>query len=672
MGNPAEMKIMNLLPNTKLKRFCFRGLLTLTLIIGCTVRSAVLTHRYSFDADANDSISGANGTLQDNTVLTNGGVLIGRGGGVGLPANLFTNYDSITFEVWLTDLNFPNINLSAFDAAVYSEYAYNFSGAGGGMNFAIFNNNNSGGLWTQSNVSMSIDMPLPVPGQTNHLVWTQDSNSLTACLYLNGLLVGSLTNFSLEPTLIGPTTINEIGNSKPGNTNSYFNGSILEFRTYQGALSPLEVAQSDAAGPDQILTNPGDSEDVRIVLPSQIGPGALLQPAVYADFSNLTNVNVTGQSDLNLLSDNTNVIVVTTGRKLMTIGPGIANITAVYSGYTNTRAAMVSAPQDIALIHRYSFNEPTNTWVAYDSVNGANGRVFGPFAVIESIPGSLTPVSYASFTGQGELIMRSEQEAYQSGGAYVALPAGIISCLSEVSIEAWLTWTPEGVQPSFPGGVNWEMIFDFGSQNSGEGVSYLFLTPRTDNQYKTTNYIMRSSITTNFNNAETPLLDWTKVCPTNGESLLTVTYSPVRGVAKLYLNGVLCSSGIASLPLSGINDTNNWLGRSQFATDPFLYGRYDEFRIYSGLLSDSDVAADYAAGPNVIGVDYVLHVYATPSSLTITWGPTAANLVLQSSAELGEGAAWNLVPMTPVLQNGRYNVAVPISGNASYFRLSTP
>ena len=41
-------------------------------------------------------------------------------------------------------------------------------------------------------------------------------------------------------------------------------------------------------------------------------------------------------------------------------------------------------------------------------------------------------------------------------------------------------------------------------------------------------------------------------------------------------------------PLSGINDTNNWLGRSLYSApitpqyyDPYLQGAYDEFRIYS-------------------------------------------------------------------------------------------
>jgi hypothetical protein len=38
----------------------------------------------------------------------------------------------------------------------------------------------------------------------------------------------------------------------------------------------------------------------------------------------------------------------------------------------------------------------------------------------------------------------------------------------------------------------------------------------------------------------------------------------------------------------------NWLGRSQYTTDPFFGGSIDEFRIYSRALSESEVR--YLAG----------------------------------------------------------------------------
>jgi hypothetical protein len=138
---------------------------------------------------------------------------------------------------------------------------------------------------------------------------------------------------------------------------------------------------------------------------------------------------------------------------------------------------------------------------------------------------------------------------------------------------------------------------------------------------------------------------------------------------KMYLNGVLVASGTATIPLSGIIDTNCWLGRSLFSVDPYFYGSYHEFRIYSGLLSDSDVAADYAAGPDVVGVDYVLHCFAISNSVEITWGPSAASLNLESSPTLGAGASWSPVSVVPSFGNGRFKSTIPISADAAFFRL---
>jgi hypothetical protein len=37
--------------------------------------------------------------------------------------------------------------------------------------------------------------------------------------------------------------------------------------------------------------------------------------------------------------------------------------------------------------------------------------------------------------------------------------------------------------------------------------------------------------------------------------------------------------------------SQNWIGRSQFASDPYFNGLVDEFRIYRGALSAAQIAA---------------------------------------------------------------------------------
>jgi hypothetical protein len=622
----------------------------LVFLSALTSRPAVLTHRYSFDADASDLINGANGTLQGNGLIANGAlVLDGTNSSVRLPNDLFTNYNSISFEVWYADAAASNPN----------NQLYNFSGPLGGMNYFLFGQ----GYHFIGSSSNLVTLPIPAVGGTNHLVWTQDNASQTASIYINGTPAAQSTGFTKTPVMIGSTTNNLIGAGATNMPTSNFKGSILEFRTYQGALAPLDVAVLDAFGPDQPQSNPGTLQDVRVVVPSPTGPGALFRAGVFADFSGVTNVNISTQPDLVLTSDNSNVIAFAPDQRLQTLSLGTANITAIWQGFSNRMPVTVGVPQDIALLHRYGFNEQTNDWIMHDSVGGANGRVFSSFTSNVITHVVIAPVA---FTGNGEMNMNGGGSLSISG--FAALPPGIISSLSEVTVEAWVTWTLRTPWP-------WQRIFDFGNYgfDSGGivGVSYLFLTTEA-NSFVTSSNVARFTISTNGINYEAPRLDWTNIMPLNVTSFVAVTYSPVRGISKFYVNGQPVSAGVASIPLSAIIDTNNWLGRSHYRQDSFFSGRYNEFRIYRGLLSDSDVAADFAAGPDMVGVDYVFHQYSSGNGLTITWGPSATNLVLQSSPVLGAGAVWNQVTNAPTLQNGRYGVNLPVAGDAAYLRLHTP
>ena len=611
---------------------CHALLATLWCLLALqTARSAVLTHRYSFDTDASDSVGGANGTLQGAAFMTNGTVALnGSNSYVRLPNDLFTNYASCSIEVWFTDASVNTTN----------SQLYTFSGANGALIYQL----DGRGSCISNGIVQQVNLLSPAVGGTTHLIWTQDGTAQTAALYVNGTLAAQNTNFTVTPAGIGSTATDCIGGAGTITTVSNFNGSILEFRIYQGALTPLDVAVLDAFGPDQPQTDPGTLQAVRVFVPSPNGPGALFRASVFADFSVVTNVNISTQPDLVLTSDNPSVIAIAPDRRLQTVALGTANITAMWQGFSNTLAVTVGVPQDVALIHRYGFNEKTNDWIVHDSVGNANGRIVYSY---------LWPP--AAFTGKGELTI------YDPSSGYVALPAGIVSSLSEVSIEAWVTLKGEDYQ---------QRIFDFGSSSNARGVTYLFLC--TDYRGMTKDFTC-FSITTNGASGERPHLDWTNTLPLNVTSFVAVTYSPVRGIAKYYLNGKLISSGVATIPLSAIVDTNNWLGQSQWWGQDFPFvGRYNEFRIYSGLLSDADVAANYAAGPDAVGVDYVLHAFPSSNALAITWGPSATNRVLQSSPVLGSGAVWNQVSVLPILHSGRYGVTMSFSNNAAFYRLRTP
>jgi hypothetical protein len=57
---------------------------------------------------------------------------------------------------------------------------------------------------------------------------------------------------------------------------------------------------------------------------------------------------------------------------------------------------------------------------------------------------------------------------------------------------------------------------------------------------------------------------------------------------------------ITAIPLSSYAFTNAYLGRSAFAGDNSTSGSVDEFRIYTDARSGAQIAADEAAGPNVL------------------------------------------------------------------------
>src|SRR5262249_15901260 len=79
---------------------------------------------------------------------------------------------------------------------------------------------------------------------------------------------------------------------------------------------------------------------------------------------------------------------------------------------------------------------------------------------------------------------------------------------------------------------------------------------------------------------------------------LAIVIDATQGMMFLYRNGAQDGSVTLQSPLSALNDVNNWLGRSQYPSDPGFLGAFDEFRIYRAALTQAQVQASFAAGPN--------------------------------------------------------------------------
>jgi hypothetical protein len=174
---------------------------------------------------------------------------------------------------------------------------------------------------------------------------TFNIGSLTGDLYTNGLLDATQTypNASYTPGSIGGaggTTQNMLGNDVYGDPQ--FDGTIYEFRIWNGAVSPLYVALSAAAGPGVVVTNTTPLSIAISVANSSMIAGTTQPATASGNFLQVSSVAITG-SVTNWTSSDTNVLTVN-GRGVITaINSGSATISGTVGGVTGTSAAITVA-----------------------------------------------------------------------------------------------------------------------------------------------------------------------------------------------------------------------------------------------------------------------------------------------------------------------------------------
>lgn len=348
--------------------------------------------------------------------------------------------------------------------------------------------------------------------------------------------------------------------------------------SYQGQSATTSVAVLAPV----TLTQP------QLALPIYAG-GVTVTIPLLASFPGVSNIDVTGFNLVTRSSSDPTVASISNDGTLTPLKPGTVTLTGTYFGITNQTVFNVfGVPGRItpSLVHRYQFDDASNSPVVLDSVGGANGQLVNLNA------GGATN----NFNGAGQLLLSGGAAGSTSAG-YVNLPDGLVSGLQSVTIEAWVTWNG-------PATTLWQRIFDFGrnaavdaSGNPLEdafanpGESYFFMTPDSGNDDFPRFTVLQGTGLEPID-VDSPLL-----FPIGTETHLAVVYDPPDGVTRMYINGMRVRASGAPLPLSVVKDINDWLGRSQFAQDPFFAGSFDEFRIYDGALLDADIAASYTNGP---------------------------------------------------------------------------
>jgi hypothetical protein len=219
------------------------------------------------------------------------------------------------------------------------------------------------------------------------------------------------------------------------------------------------------------------------------------------------------------------------------------------------------------LVHRYSFDGAAGTTTITDSVGSAHGTLINPTAT-------------ATLTGSGQLNLDGN-----ASSAYVSLPSGIISALTNGTIQTWV----ENHDPF----SDWAELWAFGTNNGSQGVDYITLIPNNPVSSKLRLDVHRSTDTT-FD-APSPL-------PLSNQVCVTVTYNYSAQLVSMYVGGRKVASATVTAPLYTLPDGNNYLGQSEWygSGDPYLNAALDEFRIYSGIKSDLQIAVDNVTGPNTV------------------------------------------------------------------------
>jgi len=284
-----------------------------------------------------------------------------------------------------------------------------------------------------------------------------------------------------------------------------------------------------------------------------------------------------------------------------------------------------------SLLHRYSFGESGGLQVA-DSIGGP------------AWTGTL-PVGGTVSGGQLTLASASSQ--------YASLPAGIVSALTNFTIEAWVKLNST---------ANWARIFDFGNNTT----TYMFLTPQNGSTTR-----LRFGITTNSSGGEQQI---------TGTAALTTGVWHHVAVTRYGLTGILYQNGVAvgtntSLTINPSNlgsTADNYLGKSQWP-DPYFNGSLDEFRIHGVALSAAEIAASYA-----LGVDSLLSTNSpainltnSPSSLTLAWPLASAGFAVQARTNLAAGNWVNVTSPAPQIIGGQWQLTLPAanSPDSTFYRL---
>jgi hypothetical protein len=212
--------------------------------------AAALRHRYSFTADARDSVGHADGTLVGAATLSGGQVHLNgtRGTYVNLPGGLIAGYKAVTFEFWATlgaNKSWPRVFDQGSTNGNLGGHDLYFCPHSGAKDFRLT-------IMDPDPTERRVTLPGNLDFQTNlQVACVLDSVSGFMGVYTNGVLAAARHDLTSLASV--DTNLFFLGRSLFAG-DAPLNGSIDEFRIYNAALSAAAIAASYRNGPDAVIS----------------------------------------------------------------------------------------------------------------------------------------------------------------------------------------------------------------------------------------------------------------------------------------------------------------------------------------------------------------------------------------------------------------------------------
>ena len=576
---------------------------------------AGLIHRYSFNettgTTVNDSVGGAHGELKGNGGFFDGaGRLYLPGGGasadapeviagyVDLPNHIINVLQNITIETWVTWESSSSAWQRVFDfgtsaggeEVVNGGGAYLFCSPQGDANlrFAV-RDPVTGAEPTQLTARAPLEYASPVC-----LTITYDTAANVSRLYSNAVLLVT------GPAGVALKDINDVNNwlGRSQWNDPMFQGNYDEFRIYDNALNPLEVAASFVSGPATPSTDPaslGTLQAVNLnVLNTTMTELDTQTVTASADFANFQGLPLADVPGVNLASDNTSVLTVDASGVVTAVRPGVAKLTLTFQNRTDEETITVNPRQTGApIVAGTLFVDLRAADASDDTTVWENRAGTGDFYAVG------TPTYVANVESSGVAGVRFNPEspftdAYEGPATTADLHGG-----NDRSIEVWaynpaladeetlVAWGRRGG----PDGSN--MSFNYGANGTYGAVGHW----------------------------GSPDMGWSGNPAAGQWHYLVYTYDGVN-TARVYADGVLKTTENvgalnthADLPVRLAAQANTT--GTDFDLGQALSGYLAMVRVHTGKLSDLDVANNFLFGPTLTPPGALESVALTVSAATL-------------------------------------------------------